>query len=375
MNKRTSTIRLRIIYLIITFTLPFFVFKCQVQKEIDKEPKTSIGIINPTVGSLEGVAELIKFGALKVDDLQFVAVCYNKAERDFSKVKEYIKNRKDNLFKYLPIEGELDPEELFRKNSLSDQFEIIFEETDGLFFLGGADFPPITYNEKTNLLTAIYTPHRHYFELSFLFHLLGGNQDSTFIPLLSRNQNYVVVGFCLGMQSLNAATGGSMFQDIPSELYDKKYVEDVLSQDEDQQHKNYWQNLHPDEMMIWANFHRIKPVASHHFFNDQLWQYNPTPHVYSSHHQAVKDTGLNIEIIATSMDGKIPEIIVHKEYKNAFGVQFHPEKSPLYNKNGERLKWFPEDSLQNTYYSYLEEKNSLRFHFKFWEKIGDLFKY
>ena len=118
-------------------------------------------------------------------------------------------------------------------------------------------------------------------------------------------------------------------------------VEDVLKLEPNQRHKNYWQN-------------------------------NPTPVVYSSHHQAVKNTGLNIEIIATSMDEKVPEIIAHKIYKKVFGVQFHPQVSSLYHVNGSELKWFPDDSLRQTYYTHLQNSNSLHFHMKLWKKIGKL---
>ncbi len=36
------------------------------------------------------------------------------------------------------------------------------------------------------------------------------------------------LGICLGMQNLNVALGGSLYQDIPSEIYGVRYVEDVL---------------------------------------------------------------------------------------------------------------------------------------------------
>jgi len=176
------------------------------------------------------------------------------------------------------------------------------------------------------------------------------------------------------MQSINVATGGSMYQDIPSDIYNKKYIEDVLLLNPDQLHQNYWQNLNPDNHMIWSNFHRIKQIKNHHFFDDILWQSNPTPCVYSSHHQAVKEPGRNIEIIAVSLDDKVPEIITHQRYRNVIGVQFHPEVSSLYHEDGESYKWFPDDSVRKSYYTYLQENNSLIFHLNLWEKIGNLFK-
>lgn len=363
----------KIIYLTIIISLLTFLSHCESQREIDKTQKISIGIINPSVVSLHGFADLVENNVLKIKDLQFIAINYQFAERDYSKVREYIEDREDDLFRFQLIEGEIKSENLFQKNDLSDQFENIVKNTEGLFFLGGADFPPAIYGEKTNLLTSIRTPHRHNFELSFLFHMLGGSQDTSFTPLLEKREKFVVIGFCLGMQSMNVATGGSMYQDIPTDIYDKKYVDDVLLMDPNQMHKNYWQNLNPDNQMIWSNFHRIKPKKVHPFFTDSFWQENPMPSVYSSHHQAVKNPGLNIDIIATSIDGKVPEIIAHKKYINVLGVQFHPEVSKLYHETGDQYKWVPDDTVRKSYNTFLKEDNSLSFHTLLWEKIGNLF--
>jgi putative glutamine amidotransferase len=373
MKNRKERINYIILKIFAAVLLLLVFFSCEIQEEIDEEEKISIGIINPGVGSLLGFADLVENGILSIENLQFIAICYERAENNYSRVEDYIRSRDDQLFRFRLVKGEIKSEELFKKNNLTDQFRDIFTDTKGLFFLGGADFPPIIYNEKTSLLTNISTPYRHYFELSFLYHLLGGYQDTSFVPLISEKTNYVIVGFCLGMQSLNVATGGSMYQDIPFDIYNKKYIEDVLQLDPDQQHQNYWQNLIPDNQMIHANFHRIKPVKTHHIFDDQLWENNRSPFVYSSHHQAVKETGLNFEIIATSMDGKIPEIISNKKYKNVFGVQFHPEVSSLYNEDGREYKWFPEDSLRKSYFLFLQESNSFNFHKTFWEKIRKTF--
>jgi hypothetical protein len=46
----------------------------------------------------------------------------------------------------------------------------------------------------------------------------------------------------------------------------------------------------------------------------------------------MKDLGKNVVTAATSMDGKIVEIIEHRNFKNVVGVQFHPEYYPLYMK-------------------------------------------
>ncbi len=99
-----------------------------------------------------------------------------------------------------------------KKYALGDDYRKIFEHSEGTVFFGGPDLPPEVYNEKTSLHTSIYDPYRHYFELSFLFHLLGGYQAEKFEPLLKEDPDYLIYGFCLGMQTMNVATGGTMMQ-------------------------------------------------------------------------------------------------------------------------------------------------------------------
>ena len=353
----------------ITFSITY-----RVEAETRIEEKTVVAVINPSVGSLQGLQFLIDKKLLNIPSLQIIAICYQKAENDWEAVKHYIENNETNIFSFEKINGMISENSLFRINELSDSFKHIFIKTNGIIFLGGADFPPAIYGQKTSLLTNIQTPFRHYFELSFLFHLLGGDQDTAQTPLLETNPNYTVIGFCLGMQSMNVATGGSMYQDIPSDIYKLRYVEDVLDLDINQRHKNYWQNIYPDNQMIWANFHQIKSKTNISIFDQSLWDYYPTPFVYSSHHQAINKLGLNFNIVATSIDGKVIEIISHNKWKNVFGVQFHPEVPLLYMENGYKYKWHPNDTTPVSYYQFLKENNSSVFHHKFWQKVSEILK-
>ena len=150
--EKKMKISYRIIYTYTLVILTLFSFNCEVQQEVDGTQKLSIGIINPTVGSLRGFSDLVENQVLKVENLQILAISYQLAERNYSVVREYIQDREDDLFRFQLIEGELEDKDLFKKNILSDQFENIFKSTNGLFFLGGADFPPSIYGEKTSLL-------------------------------------------------------------------------------------------------------------------------------------------------------------------------------------------------------------------------------
>ncbi len=156
-----------------------------------------------------------------------------------------------------------------------------------------------------------------------MFHLIGGKQNENFEPFLEEDPNYVVFGFCLGMQTMNVASGGTLYQDIPQDIYGIDYVDDLLNLDINMHHKNYWYNLFPINEIMRANFHRIQFVEEY-FSTDKLGiKSKILPNVCSSHHQAVKSLGKGFKIIATSLDGKIIEAIKHEKYKNVLGVQFH----------------------------------------------------
>jgi putative glutamine amidotransferase len=348
-------------------------FSCKPGDRLEDKKRIMLAIINPNIESLEGFNSLVENGIINIPGLLLIAVCYAGAEREFSPVENYIKDHEGDLFRIEKIEGDLNLDNLFEDNSLSNYFYHLFSKTNGIIFLGGADIEPSVYDEKTRLVTNISTPNRHYFELSFLFHLIGGSQNVEHVPYLHENPDYTVIGFCLGMQTMNVASGGSMYQDIPSDIYGLHYVEDIFSLDSNNIHRNYWQDLWPDEEMITANFHQIIRIRNHSFFDEFLWKENPAPYVYSSHHQALNKYGKNIEVIATSIDGSVPEIIAHGKFKNVIGVQFHPEKPGLYLEDSEPIKWHPNDSLQISYHDFLKEKNSFTFHKAFWNKVGQLF--
>jgi putative glutamine amidotransferase len=126
--------------------------------------------------------------------------------------------------------------------------------------------------------------------------------------------------------------------------------------------------------MIWSNFHQIKSTKHNHFFNQKLWEMNENPYVYSSHHQAVQTLGKDLEVIATSMDDKIIEIIGHAKFKNILGVQFHPEVASIYLKDQKKYKWSPDDKNPLSYHEFLLKNSSLSFHKNFWQRVSQLYR-
>lgn len=348
-------------------------FHCQHPNEgIDKE-QTKIVIVNPNIGYLKSIIYLVENKIIDIPNLELTGVIYAKANHDYDNLTKFIEKGDYSYIHIKKIDGYLGMDDLFQKNSCSKYFYDIFKESDGILFLGGDDLSPSIYNQKTSLLTNTTNPHRHYFELSFLFHLLGGSQNNDFKPYLEENPEYVVYGFCLGVQTMNVATGGTLYQDIPYQIYGLKYFEDALNLDKDLQHSSYRRKLPPVENLMLDCFHRIK-LTEDQFFIKNL-KLNPEDHplVCSSHHQALDDLGKGLKVIATSVDDKVIEAVAHQKYKNVLGVQFHPEFSQLYNPGGEKYKPTPDDNELISVYEFLTRQNDLSFHKRFWSYFSKLF--
>ena len=160
----------------------------------------------------------------------------------------------------------------------------------GVIFFGGPDIPPELYGQKMGLMTEVSDPVRHYLELSFIFHLLGGYQDEKFRPLLE-GRHFAVLGICLGCQSLNVGTGGTLVQDIWSETYGKNTIEDVIALGKDNWHTNPLYRLDPSRGLFPDFLHPIKLDPKGFFCSRLGFLPNLTPTVLSAHHQQIKKPG------------------------------------------------------------------------------------
>ena len=164
---------------------------------------------------------------------------------------------------------------------------------------------PAIYGEKQHLLTEVTDPNRHLMETSLLFHLIGGSRNPGFKPLLLQKPNLIVRGFCLGMQTMNVAAGGTLIQDIPVEVYHVSTAEGMLAIDAKNRHHNYHTQLNPGCDVSWGLLHPVKFVSGGYLHELCKNMQQQEPCVLSSHHQAAGKVGQNLEVIATSMDGKL----------------------------------------------------------------------
>jgi putative glutamine amidotransferase len=337
-----------------------------------KKNKRYVILCDPTVQRVKTVQYLTGVNLLNVkkNKVKFVGVYYKDQNYDFSQTKKYIEeNHLDNFFLH-EISGELNEENLFENNAVSVELKKVFDNSVGVFFFGGPDIPPGIYGEE-NTLSVVTDPNRHFFEATFLYHLLGGYQDDNFNSFLDSRPDYLVSGFCLGMQTMNVATGGTLIQDIPSELFGAETPEATLKIGRTNLHRNYWQNIVNDTLLMGVNLHTIN-FTDNPFFGDRVRvKKRITPRIYSSHHQAADKLGKNLEVSCVSPDGKIVEGLTHSKYKNVFAVQFHPEVPALYEDMYVR-KFHPEDLAQS--YKAILGKQSVRFHEAYWNYISDELK-
>ncbi len=300
-------------------------------------------LFHPTVYNLEVIQNLMDKALLNLEGYHVKGVYHELETYDYSQSEAYIGYNRASHFSLEEIHGNLGPDNIFGKNGCTGQFTKLMKSSRGALFMGGPDIPPEVYNEETHLLTMVTDPYRNYCELSFLFHLLGGSQDEHWIPYLEQQQEYLVSGICLGMQTMNVATGGTLVQDIPTELYGIWTIEKILSLPADQIHKNYRDTSY--------HFHHIRLTKGSFLNAGYGLKTSAEPLVLSSHHQAVEHPGKGWLIAATSMDGKIVEAIRHERYPHVFGVQFHPEHPDLFNP---------------------PVTGSYAFHLAYWKNVGSI---
>ncbi|GEM_PF-473333 len=326
-------------------------------------------LAHPIVHNLKVMVNLIRRDMVDLSGFQMVGVYHTGERYDYARSRRYLDTveYEGPEIHLRAIRDSISPGEIYQNNRLTDDYRKMFRQSCGVIFFGGPDLPPRVYGEKTNLHTGIYDPYRHYFELSYVYHLLGGRRGETHEGWIASNPDYLIYGFCLGMQTMNVGTGGTMVQDIPSELYDLHYVEDIVELNRDKTHRNYYGRISMRDDLLSGAFHRVDFKSGD--FAERLGMSGLTPLVYSNHHQAVDDIGKGFRVMATSMDGKVVEGVKHTKYKNVRGFQFHPEAPFLYDTT-RHYRMGPDEAVF-TGPQKLKQHQGWRFHQAFWQDFSE----
>ena len=326
-----------------------------------------ITLLHPTVSNIKNMIWMVENKVIDIPGVELLGVYSPGEAYDYSESENYIREKRPGNYKLQKVEGEILPGEIYTQNSCSAQFRKIFEESDAILFFGGPDIPAAIYGEKQNLLTLVTDPNRHYFEISFFFHLIGGSRNPSFHPFLANHPDFIVRAFCLGEQTMNVAAGGTLIQDIPTECYHTKTLEETSALPANNQHRSSVAPLYPLSDLFGGVFHQIKTLKGGYLNEIAVKSANSSPLVLSAHHQSVGRIGANLKVIATSNDGKIVEGLQHTVFPNVVGVQFHPEPASLYQP-GERFIPIPGSSISPN--ALLKQSNSLEFHRFFWKDFS-----
>lgn len=326
-------------------------------------------VFNPTVYNIRCLATLRGNGILDVSGLTVIGVYHVRQKEDFEASRAFIREHHLDWFRFHAISAEITEPVLFRKNACTPEFEAIVQKSDGVIFFGGSDIPPSIFHQKTNLLSEVEDPFRNYLELSAIFHLLGGSQNPGSTPLLAARPAFPVLGICLGFQSLNVGTGGTLIQDIWAGIYKKDNVEDVIALGPEQWHDNPYRRLHPLDHLMAYNFHSLQLKGKGKFVQVMGFKSTDHPRVLSSHHQALGSLGRGWIPIATSRDGKVVEAIEHQRFPNVLGVQFHPEHMLLFDTEA-RFRQKPDDTPTSYQAILAGTPPSLAFNKAIWTWFG-----
>lgn len=183
-----------------------------------------------------------------------------------------------------------------------EELKQLASEFDGFLFTGGPDVHPFLFGEETQAHCGNVSVERDQMELALL-------------PLVMELKK-PVLGICRGIQVLNIALGGNIWQDIPSQI--KNDFPIAHSQP-------FYYNI-PSHSVVLSQGTLLARISGKRNIK-----------VNSMHHQAVKDLAPGLVASAYSPD-RLIEALEMPGYPFFVGVQWHPEY--LWEKNDEAFELF-----------------------------------
>ena len=175
----------------------------------------------------------------------------------------------------------------FDVKTIERQIELI----DGLLIQGGVDVSPSLYNEKPK-------PELDITDIQ---------SDNFIIELIkqAKEKKIPIFGICKGIQILNVAYGGNLYQDLKYAGIDS--------------------NSHRQDAKTICNYKHTVNVEKDSLLS-KIIPNKEKLYVNSFHHQAVKDIGKGFIVDAKSDDGIIEAMHLDDENQWVFAVQWHPEQ-------------------------------------------------
>jgi putative glutamine amidotransferase len=170
--------------------------------------------------------------------------------------------------------------------------EQVVGEVAGLLLTGGVDIDPARYGEERHAAVVSIEADRDEFEFGLL--------------RAARERQMPIFGICRGLQVMNVALGGSLYQDIPAQL------------------SGNLQHTVPTPPCCIAHEVWVSKGSRLWTLMQEKMGDADTCSVNSRHHQAVKTLAPGFEVTATAPDGVV-EAIECDGGTFCLGVQWHPE--------------------------------------------------
>ena len=180
-----------------------------------------------------------------------------------------------------------------------DEIDQLSGLCDGFLFTGGHDVDPALYGEVPVNNSIISCAARDVMEKYVLDHALSSDKP--------------VLGICRGIQFINAALGGTLYQDLPVQ--------------------------HPSDIE-----HHMVPPYDREQHKVSIISDTPLAEVVgvkslggkSKHHQAVNQIAPDLRPMAVSPDG-LTEAVYMPSRRFVWGVQWHPEFSYRSDESARRI--------------------------------------
>ena len=168
--------------------------------------------------------------------------------------------------------------------------EAVIQSLDGLLLSGGSDLDPGYYGEEPVPELGVTLPERDAFEMA----LVG----------LALRRGMPVFGICRGMQVLNVALGGTLYQDLPSQ-----WKPDLLK--------------HRQDTPKWQPTHEVR-VRDGSYIAEVMGR--ESVKVNSYHHQGIRVLAEGLVVTGRSSDGVVEAVeAVDLSERWLLGVQWHAE--------------------------------------------------
>lgn len=183
-----------------------------------------------------------------------------------------------------------------------DALDVLVARLDGLLLAGGGDVDPAFYGQA---------PHS-------TLRGVDRARDDLELPLarLALGRGLPILGICRGIQVLNIATGGTLYQDLPTQRPGSLT------------HGCFQPQFPPDHL---AHEVALAPgsLLARIMGQESFW-------VNSRHHQGVDRLGKGWQAVAHAPDGLV-EAMEAPDHPFALGVQWHPENLLRLPEHGLRL--------------------------------------